>query len=544
MYKKLQTVTAIGILFFANTFAWANPANPTTETLAHNQPEQQTPQGSTLPANVPGFTAVPMNQPGKSSPPPIPGDDGGLSWYAERQVGDEIAYDLQKDVVNERDLILHGYVDTIWRELLVGARKNGELSNDLYEQMAWKMFLIRDPSVNAFALPGAYIGVNLGLISVVNSRDELASVLAHETVHIVQRHIARMYGESTRFNLMSLGALIVGAIAASADPNAGIAIMMSGQAAAIQGQINFTRSMEYEADRIGYRVFVDSGFHPQGMADMFKVLQQASRFSDSTSFPYLRTHPLDNQRIAEAQTRIGIEKKDAKLPVDYQQIMMGARARVLANPNADILKKLVAKANIENNMRIEQRIDSLYSAVLAATTLRQYAKADQFLDQLQTTVATLGNEKLNRLVALQGVESALAEGNASKARKWLETGEVSNVPELVRAETLLRAKVDLASREPQQTISSLTSWTIQYPDDEIAWQILSSAYAMNQQKVLSLRAEGEARMATLDYSGAIDRFKAALNQGRKGAELADLEIVQARLKVAEQLQKERMAFKL
>ena len=537
MYKKLQTVAAIGILALISTISIVAPESHAQEIT------EQTVQQGTLPANVPGFTSVPMKQPGKTSAPPIPGDDGGLSWYDERQIGDQIAYEIQKDIIHERDIILYDYVNFIWQELIRGARNNGELSQDLYQQMAWKMFLIQDPSVNAFALPGAYIGVNLGLVSMVTSRDELASVLAHETVHIVQRHIARMYGKNTQFSVMSLASLIVGAIAASADPNAGIAIMLGGQAAAAQGQINFTRAMEYEADRIGYRVLVDSGFHPQGMADMFKVLQQASRFSDSSSFPYLRTHPLDNQRIAEAQTRIGITK-NAKPAIDYQQAMMSARAGVLANPNPDDLRKIIANANPGNNAPLIQRIANLYAGVLAATKLRQYATADKLLEQLQTTVATLGNTKFDRIVALQGVESALEEGNADKARKWLATGFASNAPELVRPEILLQAKVNIALGEPQKVIGALTSWTVQHHDDEIAWQILASAYAMNQQKVLSLRAEGEARMATLDYGGAIDRFKAALKQGRQGAELADLEVVQARLKIAEQAQKDRMAFEL
>ena len=168
---------------------------------------------------------------------------------------------------------------------------------------AWQPFLVKDKSVNAFALPGGYIGVHLGLLAMTTTPDELASVLAHELSHVTQRHIARMIGQQSRQSWVSLASLVLGILAASRAPMAAQAMIYGGQAASIQGQLNFSRDMEREADRVGFGVLSDSGFDPAGMALMFEHLQAASRLNDDGSWPYLRTHPLTTERIGEAQDR-------------------------------------------------------------------------------------------------------------------------------------------------------------------------------------------------------------------------------------------------
>ncbi|CAK7055467.1 M48 family metalloprotease [Saezia sanguinis] len=490
-------------------------------------------------AQVPDLVPVPMSGSGGMLPS-LGGADTGLSWVEERQIGDEIAYQIQQDPVYERDPLLHEYVNDIWQRLLNASLRDGELSKDLHQRMAWKMFLIRDPTVNAFALPGAYIGVNLGLVSIVNTRDELASVLAHESVHIFQRHIARLYAESKNFSLISIASLIIGAAAASANPSVGSAILMGGQAAAIQGQINFTRTMEYEADRIGYKVLVDAGFRPQGMAEMFQKLADAARYSDTTSYPYLRTHPLTNERIAEAQVRAGIDLHTASRPMDYQQALMGARAKVLARSQPDALRQLLQTgmgAPIAGR-EADSRAGDLYAGALAAVKLRQFEQANQLQRQLVEQVQ--GQPVAERIAQLLGAEIALAENNPAQALQWLGD-EPTTVAVLARPERLLRAQTALASGQPVQAIDSLQPWVFKQTDDDVAWTLLSTAYSMNRQPTLALRAEGESRMVVGDFGGAIDRFKVALSQGRQNnATIYDLELIQARLRVAEQAQKDRM----
>ncbi len=164
---------------------------------------------------------------------------------------------------------------------------------------------MRDPSVNAFALPGGFVGVHLGLIAITVTRDELASVLGHEMSHVSQRHIARSIAGSSRRSLVSLAALIIGLLAASRSnsPDAVNAVVAGTQAATIQSQLNFSRDMEREADRIGFQVMIAAGFAPGGMAAMFEKMETSNRLNDYGGFPYLRTHPLTVERIGEARSR-------------------------------------------------------------------------------------------------------------------------------------------------------------------------------------------------------------------------------------------------
>lgn len=486
---------------------------------------------SSASGQVPELRPVPMTDSTSALPVLGGGDAGSLSWSDERKLGDRIARQIQIDPEYERDPLLHDYTAAIWSRLLDTARRDGLLSPELQQRMAWKLFLDRDPSVNAFAMPGAYIGVNLGLISVVDSRDEMAAVLAHETAHILQRHIARLYARSGSMSLMSLASLFLGAIAMAASPQAGMAVMSGGQAYAIQNQINFTRDMEREADRIGYRIFSDAGYDRRGMAAMFRKLEDASRLNDTTSYPYLRDHPLTAERIADADMRAGLDDKAWVPPADFQQAMMGARALVLGRPQPDAWRALVAAA--QGSGSGNRRIRALYAGALAASSLRDFAQANRLWDEL---MANVGTKPADVAVArMLGPEISLAAGDAAQAQERAGALAAAPLPELSRPLLLLRAQVALAAGRPGDAARSLQDWVAAHPDDDTAWLRLASAYAGEGQQVLALRAEAESRVAIGDLAGAVDRFKVAQNVARgQQASLYDQEIVNARLKATEE----------
>ena len=241
-----------------------------------------------------------------------------LSVGAERLIGEQIMREIRRDPDYLDDPVLLEYLQSIWQPLLAAARARGDIGVELDTRYPFEPFLVRDRSVNAFALPGGFVGVHLGLIAMTASRDELASVLAHELSHVTQRHIARSIAPSRQASILGIVTTILGVLAASRSrgpdgANAANAVIAGGQAAAIQSQLNFSRDMEREADRVGYRR-ADAGrlLAPRGMAAMFEKLDKASRLNDSGNYPYLRTHPLTVERIGEARSRGGVGTRDGR----------------------------------------------------------------------------------------------------------------------------------------------------------------------------------------------------------------------------------------
>ena len=287
---------------------------------------------------------------------PTLGDTSEITSATERKLGERIARELYRDPDYIEDPVLDEYVQDIWKRLLAAARTRGELSAELDERFAWQVLLGKDRSINAFALPGGWLGLHLGLISATATQDELASVLAHELSHVTQRHISRLMTQQSRATPWVIGAMILGAMAASKSPDAGNAVIAGGQALAIQNQLNFSRDMEREADRIGFGVMTQAGFEAQGFVTMFDKLQQAARLNDNGNFPYLRTHPMNTERIADMQARQQLAGRPAAPAApDLVHAMMAGRARVLSNPGVDALRSYLTEAQASQRPRAPGR---------------------------------------------------------------------------------------------------------------------------------------------------------------------------------------------
>ncbi len=435
---------------------------------------------------------------------PTLGDGSDMTTSAERRLGDRIAREIYRDPDYIDDAVLAEYVQGIWQPLLAAARARGDLTSEMDERFAWEIMLGRDRSVNAFALPGGYLGVHLGLIAVVTSRDELASVLAHELSHVTQRHISRLMSKQSAQAPWVIGAMILGALAASKSAEVANAMIVGGQAVATQNQLNFSRDMEREADRIGYAAMIQAGFEPRGFVSMFEKLQQASRLNDNGSYPYLRSHPLTTERIADMQARQQLDGR--ALPPVVQTVehaMMAARARVLSDPGVDVLRSLVAQAQGVTlaSLAPAQRAGVLYAAALASMKLRDLGQAAALLPGLSD--ATRADERAARLSRLFAAELGLAAGDTGPALAWADATDMPGRPEL-----LLSAQGLIRAGRAAEAASRLQSWVATHARDATAWQQLAGAYAAQGQALRSIRAEAEARVAQLDYAAALDRFKA------------------------------------
>ena len=223
--------------------------------------------------------------------------DAALSKSKEAQLGRGVMLQLRNAGVVVEDPQLTEYIGTLGSQLASHAN-NGEFDFDF--------FLVNDDRINAFALPGGFIGVNSGLILASDTESELAGVLAHEVSHVTQRHIARSIYDNQRTSLVSMAAMLAAILLGAASDSSGEAmqgVVGASQAMAIQRQINFTRANEYEADRVGMEVLSSAGFDPNGMSSFFEKL--GKRYGASTQYipELLQTHPVSTERVAEARMR-------------------------------------------------------------------------------------------------------------------------------------------------------------------------------------------------------------------------------------------------
>jgi beta-barrel assembly-enhancing protease len=465
-------------------------------------------------------------------------DSADFSVGAERKIGDEIMREIRIDPDYLDDPLLLEYVQSLWDPLVATGRRLGNITADIDQRFAWQAFLVRDQSVNAFALPGGYIGVHLGLIAITVTRDELASVLGHELSHVSQRHIARSITGNSRRTLVSLAAMIIGLLAASRSnsPDAVQAVVAGSQAANIQGQLNFSRDMEREADRIGFQVMVAAGFAPNGMAGMFEKMDASTRLNDFGGFPYLRSHPLTVERIGEARSRASMSLTGPRVSV-LEHTVAQARARVLMDRRVDALRRWQGRDADTEGSAVDKLLN-LSESAQASSLLRDWTRADAaFAKALAITRASPNSSaRAERAVALLQVQSLLDRGAPAKAREALRphAGDGSRPVMLLAAQVALgeAAAANVDSAELQARASDLQTWVALHPDDSLAWGALGQTWGRLGLPLRSLRAEAESRYALGDLLGAADRLRAAQRVARSGGsvDFIDASVVDSRLR--------------
>lgn len=478
---------------------------------------------------------------------------------AERRLGDRIMRSILRDPDVVDDPMVLEYVSQVWTRLLAAARQRGEISPELEASHAWTPFLVRDRTVNAFALPGGYIGVHLGLLAMTGTPDELASVLSHELSHVTQRHIARMISQQSRQSWVSLASMVLGILTASRNPQAAQAMIYGGQAVSIQGQLNFSRDMEREADRVGFGVLGEAGFDQAGMAEMFEHLQQASRLNDDNSYPYLRTHPLTTERIGEARARLGPSgwktsprATEQGSAIWAQHVLMAARAKVLMDTRSISLQNL-AQPDIKRNANALQTVTAYYTAAVAAQRSGDAARGIGMLTQAQQAAKALPSGQqatVQRILAMSMADSQLTAHRAADASATLNRDLAENKPAsspLSRPELLLAAQIALALPEgPGQqsawsdAASRLQTHVSMQPQDSAAWAALGELWQRLGEPLRAVRAEAEAVAALGDLPGAIDRIQGARKRFRQpsAADVIELSVMDSRLKTWQRQQHE------
>ncbi len=226
---------------------------------------------------------------------PLLGENASLNLKNEYDLGLGLYERLKQGGYLIEDPLLSRYLSDIGESLLAQL----ELRVRDYH-----FFLVKSNSVNAFAAPGGFIGVNAGLIAMTHNEDELASVIAHEIAHVELRHTMQMIEKSKTWNTLSALSILAAILLSSQDPEAASAMIYGGAAGSSQAIVNFTRSNEYEADRVGIELINKSQYNPEAMADFMLLLQQKEQSGAVANIEYIRTHPISSNRVAEIRARV------------------------------------------------------------------------------------------------------------------------------------------------------------------------------------------------------------------------------------------------
>lgn len=387
------------------------------------------------------------------------------------------------------DPVLNEYLDSLGHKLVANA-------NDV--KTPFTFFLIRDRNINAFAFFGGYIALHSGLFLHAQSESELASVMAHEIAHVTQRHLARSMEEQARRSPATIAALAGSLLLAIAAPEAGIAAINATMAGTMQGQINYTRSNEKEADRFGIATLAKAGFDANAMPLFFTRLADEFRYASKPP-PMLLTHPLPEDRITDSRERARQFPPLKLAPhLDYHL----ARARIIAR-----YAGIDADAALDWFERSEQKI----GATLQASA--QYGKALVFLDNKQLDKA---EPLLNQLLKTQPDNPFYLDAisdlyielqQANKAQLLLEEAlkQAPNNPVF----TINYANVLLKQDKFEEAIRILQRYTHDKPNDINGWQLLSEANSRLGNSAEELAARGEIMALQASWNKAIQLYTQA-----------------------------------
>jgi predicted Zn-dependent protease len=350
-----------------------------------------------------------------------------LSRSDEFRLGAMVAKELRDQNVLIEDPEVSEYINDIGKRLASQSEMGGEY---------FHYFVIRDTTINAFAVTGGYVFFNAGLVLATENESELAGVMAHETAHITQHHIARMLADQSRQSLTTaaamIGAILLGALAGGGQATEGA--IVAAQGLAVQHQINFTRDNEWEADRVGIGYLAAAGFDPSGMGDMFENMARHQGLAATYIPAMLVDHPLDSERIAEQRARAA--QFPARSGHDSQSYeLIHERVRVLtATGDTDLAQQYAQKiAHGGDNM------GNQYGRALALMG-GNHAAAEEAVRILSRLVQQ--HEGLTVLYAALGQAQARA-GHVNEALATFKRAASlfpRNVPVTVRyAETLMTA---------------------------------------------------------------------------------------------------------
>ncbi|QSX32003.1 M48 family metallopeptidase [Shewanella avicenniae] len=409
-----------------------------------------------------------------------------LSMDREMQYGDIYMRVIRGQAPVLYDPLLAQYISELGSNLVAHA---DDVNTPFY------FFMLQNDEINAFAFFGGHVAVHTGLFLYADSESEMASVLAHEITHVTQRHLARSMEAQSRNAPLTLAGVLGAILLTVAAPQAGMAALMGTQALSTQSRINFTRQNEQEADRIGMRVMVASGYDPEAASSFFGKLAAKYRYATKMP-PMLLTHPIPESRVSEARDRASQYPSRHIAPnINFQ--LAKARIQVrFSSYSPEAALALFDEQLKKQNYAIKEA--ALYGRALALFRMQQYAEAEQIIDSLRKTDPDnlfYLDTKTDLLTMKKDYDQAIAL--LTEQRKYRPTSLVINTN---------LANCYLEAKQADKAIPILEQMMYDDKNNLLPIEMLNDAYRQLGDKAQEYYTNAQLRALRADYRGAIDQL--------------------------------------
>lgn len=451
-----------------------------------------------------------------------------LPPHLERRIGELTMHDIERDADYIDDPDVRDYLQSLANKLTQPI---------LSDRPDIELFVIRDPAVNAFAMPGGFIGLHTGLFTVAESESEVASVIAHEIGHVVQRHIARGVTQQKQDMLLYTAAMLAGLVAARNSGGQAVqAAIMGSQAAMAQSQLGFSRDAEREADRMGFSLLAAAGFDTHAMVNFFAKLQQTNKLNESAALAYVRTHPLTLERMSDMQNRLRDERYRQVLDsLDFQ--MVKARLKVLQENTQQGyldalryfefgLQQLQADSarlpSVDSTSPFAARINVMhYGIAQAALLVKNYSLAQQALQAISPAISN------HPMVIGLKIQLMQGQGHELVALELARTAVKKYPDRLALAYTLVNALQ--SHKQDIEAVNTLKILLNRWPQEAKFYALLAKSYA-------ALGQVTDQSLAMANYYGLTSVWSAAVEQlqqaQRESKDFYQQSVIEARLRQA------------
>ena len=449
---------------------------------------------------------------------PDMGDPGGdaLNRVDERKYGEMIMRQIRPDADYSNDLVIYDFLNQMERRLLQAAKKiqlggANEQGSGAYN---FEVFVVKDSTINAFALPGGFIGFHTGLIVSAESDSEVASVMGHETGHVLQRHLARQMDKQATNTMIAIAGMVLGALAMSRSPSAGTGLMQGGQAMAIDNQLSYSRDAEREADRVGFQILDASGYDVNGAPGFFQRLQKITGIMDKGVPSYVRTHPLTTDRIADMQDRVRtIPPRGISTAPEFYFVK--ARARIEQSGTTSGLYDLKNTfESLSKQSQAGKQMEGFYGLALIAQRQGKIDQAEADLQQarsLASKASPSGSARQSLALDITSSELALAKGKSEEALQIAQATLKAYPQSYAAGAAMVNAYLKLG--KTNEAIAWLKARTRAQPNELVWWTMLSNAYDQANNVPMRHYALGEKYALEGAWPSAIEQLKIARAAG-------------------------------